>query len=508
MLFASSSVFIRLAGWVTPARVAFSASLLISWIAISTSGSLNRDGMLYVDTARVFLDEGFGAAKENFSLPFLPIVMALFSELTGLGLETTGYLLNALFLAGACALMTDCAGRKYPEAVWPICLVLLALPGLNHYRDEILREYGCWFFFMLAFWLSLRWSESPRWGTALPAQLALLISSLFRPEAIVFFPALIMWQWFTSPKGEKLRRTFMIGGLPLFGLTTLVVLSLTGQLEAGNRLVAIFSRFDLAGFEAKSQALAAALIPYARDQARSILVSGSISIIPIKFVKQLGIFLVPLLFLFSTQSLRMIWLRWQPFSWAFLAHVLVLTVFVLGQQFLAGRYVAVLSLLATPLVGNGLWLLMRRFPRWKHAMILLAGISLASNVVSLSPSKQHFVQAGSWLSRNATESPRVYIESPRAAYYAGWRFATRLGDQHRSLLPEAIAQKRYDLAVLEVSHGEPDVTPWLASSGLREIQRFTETNGDAVIIAEPVSGTTQDNASRTERMREKTESTE
>ena len=75
------------------------------------------------------------------------------------------------------SLMTDCAGRKYPEAVWPICLVLLALPGLNHYRDEILREYGCWFFFMLTFWLSLRWSESPRWPMALLAQLALVLSA-------------------------------------------------------------------------------------------------------------------------------------------------------------------------------------------------------------------------------------------------------------------------------------------------------------------------------------------
>ena len=192
MLSASSSLFIRFTNWVTPARVAFIASLLISWIAISTSGSLNRDGMLYVDTARVFLNEGFVAAKETFSLPFLPIVMALFSKLTGFGLETSGYLLNALFLAGACALMTDCAGRKYPEAVWPICLVLLALPGLNHYRDEILREYGCWFFFMLTFWLSLRWSESPRWPMALLAQLALVLSALFRPEALTFFPALIL----------------------------------------------------------------------------------------------------------------------------------------------------------------------------------------------------------------------------------------------------------------------------------------------------------------------------
>ena len=106
----------------------------------------------------------------------------------------------------------------FPEAVWPICLVLLALPGLNHYRDEILREYGCWFFFMLAFWLSLRWSDTPRWGTALLIQLALGISALFRPEALIFFPALLLWQWFASPSGKKCQRMFMIAGLPALAI--------------------------------------------------------------------------------------------------------------------------------------------------------------------------------------------------------------------------------------------------------------------------------------------------
>lgn len=141
-------------------------------------------------------------------------------------------------------------------------------------------------------------------------------------------------------------------------------------------------------------------------------------------------------------------------------------------------------------------------------MILLAGISLASNVVSLNPSKQHFVQVGSWLAQTQANRPGYISKAPAPRTTPAGVFATRLGAQDRSLLPERIAQKQYDLAVLEVSRSEPDITPWLSSSGLREIQRFTETNGDAVIIAEPLSGRIQDNASKTGRMREKTGSTE
>lgn len=131
---------------ISPVQAAFVCSLLLSAIAIITSPTLNRDGMLYVDTARVFQESGFAAAKANFNWPFLPILMACVSWLTGLNPEFAGYLINSLFMAGTMALMVACARRQFPEAIWPICLVLLALPGLNHYRDEILREYGCWFF--------------------------------------------------------------------------------------------------------------------------------------------------------------------------------------------------------------------------------------------------------------------------------------------------------------------------------------------------------------------------
>jgi hypothetical protein len=159
--------FDRVSRWASPVRVAFFASLALSFLAVLSNPSLNRDGMLYIDSARMFLSDGLAGASTVFNWPFLPILIAGFSELSGLGLENAALLLNALFLAGACSLLVACATRRFPEAAWPICLCLLALPGMNQYRNEILREYGCWFFFMLSFWLALRWSERPQWRSAL-----------------------------------------------------------------------------------------------------------------------------------------------------------------------------------------------------------------------------------------------------------------------------------------------------------------------------------------------------
>jgi hypothetical protein len=287
----------------------------------------------------------------------------------------------------------------------------------------------------------------------------------------------------------------MIGGLPLAALAVLVLLYRAGQLESGERIALELSRGSLALFDAKADALAQALIPYARDQARTILFFGSLFIVPVKILKQLSLFIVPLSFALSAHSLRATLSRWQPLAWAFVMHSLVLAVFVLDLQFLAGRYVAVLQLLIAPLIGYGLWLMMQRFPGWRWLMILLAVLMTLSNVVSLKPGKQHFSKAGEWLAQNATDSPTVYIESARAAYYAGWRYSTRQHPQDRSLLRADLAHKKYNLVVLEISQGEAEIRLWLENLGLREIRRFNEDDGNAdgkaILIAVPSADTAQ-----------------
>lgn len=484
-----------------PRTTVFFGSLLLSLIAVP-KGTINRDGMFYVEIARDFLEGGLAAAYATFHWPFLAILMAVVSQITGLGLEASGLLLNGLFLAGACTLLVACASRMFPEAVWPIALALLALPGFNEYRNELLREYGCWFFVMLSFWLAMRWSDAPRWPLALAIQLSLLVATLFRTEALAFFPALILWQLFEAPPGERWRRLVMIGGLPVIGLATLLALYASGQLGSG-RLARDLSRFSLERFDAKALAMAPAFIDYARDQARTVLFFGSLAIVPVKFIVKMGIFILPLLYAFSGQTLRTLLGRSRLFAWAFLVHALVLCVFVLDLQFLSGRYLGLLLAFATPLTGYGFWLLMRRFPAWKTPMVLLALLVMIGNVVSLSPNKFHYVEAGNWLSQNATESERVYIESARAAYYAGWRYAGTVPDHAR--LRKGLSEGAFDLIVLEVSQKkESDIEKWLHELKIEQIAVFDSKKGKSVIIARPMSGIGQGKRANTPAIREKT----
>jgi hypothetical protein len=491
-------------GLATPVRTAFIGSVMLSLLALQ-KGTLNRDGMLYVETARIYIEQGFGAAATHFNLPFLSILMALVSMGTGLNLEASGHLLNILFMAGACALLVACASRMFPEAVWPICLVILAVPGFNDYRDELVREYGNWFFIMLSFWLALIWVEKPRWSMALAVQLSLIVAALFRPEALVFFGALVMWRFFAAAGMERWRQSLMLGGLPLAGLALLMVLYASGELSI-SRLSGDFGRFKLAGFEGKAAALAAGLIEYAKDQAPRILVMGSLGLVPLKFFTKMSVFIVPFFYAFSGNTFRTTLSRCALFVWALIFHALVLCVFALDLQFLAGRYVAPLTLYAAPLAGYGLWLLLKRFPQGGMAMVVISLLIMAGNAISLSPGKYQYVEAGAWLARNATESERVYIESARASYYAGWRYAGTA--PNRARLQKGLSAGAFDLIVLEVTRKEPDVEKLLQDLKVERVAVFGQRNEAIVIIARPVLRADQDTGTSASVIREKTLGTE
>jgi hypothetical protein len=495
---------------VGPVRAAFVGSLLLSSVALLGS-LINRDGIQYVEVARAMLEQGFALQRQGFDWQFLPLLMAGLSALTGLAPETAGHLINAVLLAGACSLLVAITRQRLPEAAWAACLVVLAMPAYNGYRNELLREYGYWFFCLLAFWLAMRWETAPRWREAVACQLALGIAALFRLEAVAFFPALMLWQAFAAPAGQRMRRVLMLGCVPLVGALLAAIIFGTGLVAMPGRMIYYLDAANpLRTLQILKEAggrMSEHVFPfkYSREEAGFILFFGLLSVIPVKFLKMAGVFVVPLAFAFVGQSLRAALARWQPLPWAFLAYLLVLAAFVTHQFFLVGRYVSMLNLLAVPVAAAGLALLMQRFPRWKALMAALALLTMAANVVSFSPKKTHIVEAGRWLGANAADSRRVGVDNARLAYYAGWRAAQSVSLE-RPALAQALAERRIDMVAIEIPRKDDTAEQWLAAQGLQPLQRFANRAGDAVVVAVPAPA--QASPSITERSRPKTGSTE
>lgn len=471
-----------------PLLITFCASLLLSALAVLT-GNLNRDGMLYVEAANAFLADGFAAQHAVFSWPFLSTLMALLAQVSGLSPEVCGQLLNALLMAVACVLLIDLVRRSDPGLTGWAMLVLLALPGVNEYRNELIREYGAWCFSLLALRLALDWPAAPGWPRAVLIQACVALAVLFRPETAVFLFAILAWQHWQPSSLSRLQRAIQLGGLPLLLLLALLILHALGLLGEDTRLAFEVGRFDFAGFDHTAAEMNKTFSHYAREAGTAplILALGSLALIPWMLPGKLGIFIVPLgCFLASGEVLAAL-RRHALLLSALLCHLAVLAVFVLQLHFLSGRYLGLLLLFATPFIALGLRRLFVVRLRWWKPMLGLLMLVALSNVLSLAPSKQHFAHAGAWLAaQHEREAPRVFVGSARTAHHAGWAYHSRAGALDRARLEAEIAAGRYDQLVLDVSRKDKEFPAWLAAHGLHEIQRFSDRKGDAVVVVEPL----------------------
>ena len=471
-----------------PLMTTFVASLMLSWISVQ-GRLVNRDGILYLDIARTLTEDGYAAAAKYGDLSFLPMLIAGLSYIVPLGYESVAKLLNALFMAGTCILMVDIVRRRVPEVTWFAVLVVLAMPAYNQYRNEILREYGFWFFSMLGFWYAMRINHRPSWREALTVQVTFMLAALFRLEALSFLVAISCWQAWAAPATERLRRAGMMITLPLAGGVVLGLLIATEMIPPPSRMVyyltAVNPLHKIETFSAAAARMSEHVFTftYSREEAGYILFFGLLSVIPMKFLNMMGVMLLPFAYQCS-RAKRRFSIEWPPLAWAFGVFCLVLAGFVTHNMFLVGRYVSTLNLLAVPFITLGVATLCERFPRWKFVLLALIVITMFANVVSISARSAPIQEAGLWLKQNVDGSTRVGVENSRIAYYAGWKMSRARGYDRKALADELTAG-RLDLAAFEIDRKETEIQTWLAQQRFVEIQRFVGTKGDAVILAAP-----------------------
>jgi hypothetical protein len=224
---------------------------------------------------------------------------------------------------------------------------------------------------------------------------------------------------------------------------------------------------------------------YAGKFVPSVLVYGSLALVPERYLVKLGVFVLPLLYLFFAGYFNEALRQNKLLMCAFAAHAAVAGLFAVNWQFLAGRYVAILYLLSAPMLGYALAVWMNSRPRFKMPIVIIGILLMLANVISLSPKKTHFVDAGRWLAEQPMDVSRLYIDSGRAAYYAGVNSQFLNQSAGRDLLAEKVRKGHYELLVLEVSRKEGAIDAWLREAGLTVVNRFVSEEGDAVIVAVP-----------------------
>lgn len=465
------------------ACTAFIVSLLLSLVAILGSDDLNRDGMLYVDAARAFVRDGWDAARLRFDWLFMPALIGGVSALTGLTPVHAAYALGAFFLAAACAVMVLVSERVARGSAWPACLVVLAMPGFNAYRDDVIREFGFWCLTLVAVWAALRWSECRTGGMALGSQLILVAAAAFRVEALAFLPVIVLWQLYAVRADITPGLAARVLVLPVIAAVAVSLSLAFDGLELSGRLEAYWVALDLIGkgarFSTHVHAFQEAVLPaLSRGDAHYMLLIGLLSAIPVKFLRGLGVFVVPFACGLRTTVGNV---GSRLLTGLVLVYSLLLAAFISEGLYLTGRYVTYLNLLVVPATAAGAMAMVGRWPRLKVWLVGVAVVAMLANVVSLSERKPQFKAAGAWLVENVSDADRVYVEGRRVRYHAGYPVIDGLPHE---VVVQAPHRKAFDLFVVERDDdADPAALPaWLAQHQMELVTRFDGPGTDVLVL--------------------------
>lgn len=471
-----------------PVRLAFVGSVLLSLIAVLGVVAIGRDAALYLDIVNQIGEHGLQMAW-RFDWPWFLLLLAGTHAVTHVPLEWCAYLWSIAFMAGSCALLVDCVRQRVPDAAGWACLVVLAMPAINQFRYDIIREHGFWFFCSLALWLALSWQSRGGWLRVTCMHLAILAAILFRLEAAMLFAALGLWQLCQVCERRQWSRFIQFATLPLVGvLAGLTVLLVTGG-GSLTRVDFFAGMLDphrvFEAFEQLAKQFGDSLsLKYSRDDAGEIIFFGMLAVVLIKFVSMAGPFSLPFLHRNTWRAFGLYWREFQPFVWAALLYLVILMLFFVTRQFMISRYLSFLNVLAIPLLAVGLSIFAQRFPRVGKALMVVGILVMLSNVISTGAPKSHYVEAGQWISKNIDEQSSVYYEDGRISYYAG------RGYPNPVMRKDAISDKqiaKYRYFAIEARADEPWLVKWLDTHHLRVLNSFENRKKATVLVIGPKS---------------------
>lgn len=468
-----------------PTRLAFLGSLLLSFAAVYGTFLVGRDAVLYLDVARQISEEGPRVAFRVFNWPWFSLLLAGTHRLLPVPLELTAYSWCAAFLAGTCALLVAITQRFVAGSGYWACLVALSIPAFNHFRYDIIREFGFWFFCVLAFWLALRWQERGGWRSPILVHLAIVGAALFRLEAAFLLAAFALWLAAEANTASGRLKLLQFNLLPLLaaGIGGVMLVSIGGfsQSRVDLFLSLIDPRNAITQLDWMAGKFAdAALGKASADDARQIVFLGLLFTLVAKFLSGCGPFLIPLLYRANWQALGDYWRKLRPLACAWLLYFGILMFFFVNMHFINGRYVSFLHVLSVPFLTMALMRFARQWPRLSKIVITLAVLVMLGNVVSLGAKRTHFLEASAWLSSHTSPADAVYYEDIRISYYAGRGVPEALISRDEAL--SAYSATRFRFFVLTTKAEDARLQQWMAENKKRMVQKFSNSKGDTVTI--------------------------
>lgn len=469
----------------SPLTITFILSVALSLASLSYRASMNPDGMVYVMGGRVFIEEGFRAALAYFNWPFFSILIGITASILHIPYEAAGNLLSILMLSSTCVLMVKITQRYVPNSAWLACLVVLALPAINENRHNIMRENGAWMFLALAIWLAIRTPKRIDLTNAIGPSLALLLAALFRAEFAVFYPALILWQWYALEENRSLANSIKLFLFPAVILAILLIVFAASEIKL-HRIIIFLKFLDPEPLRLKFVANAAQIgkfmhPQFGQDGNNAVLAWGLLGYVFNSFIEICYALSIPLAIgaYFSLKNKK----SFAPLGYLFISIAVVITIFVFQRYFLSDRYTAPLAMLCIPLITYGMVQLYASKQRVAiYLVTALLVLNSLDNIITTGDQHTHLVEAGEWIQEHNLPEEETYIDFARIAYHANW--------VHYKFSQDKPNDKRRDRAYKNPKirymtiyrHASDKELKWLEGKHLELLAEFTNSKGRKVLI--------------------------
>ncbi len=403
-------------------------SLLLSIILVATDDIINKDGILYINTATAFLSGGIHAAAELYNWPFYSILTAVIHQSTSLSLELSAVCINIAFFV----LLTDSLYRickkilPRREHLLVGILLFLVFYGLNDYRDFIIRDVGYWAFSMLGLLYFMQFLEQPNWKTATYWQLSLLTAVLFRPEALFILCTLPVFSLFYFHGSKKLSSYFQLSYLLLF-LGVLGLIFIYGQPDSFPSLSKLQQTFPqnihelITRIENKGYRVSLLLPEQSTQYGTLIYTSGLLYLVIFLITQAINVAYIGLYLLARRGKPVVQYPHSALLFYLLFLHILILVGFVLFRHFMVTRYciMAVLLILLLMLPSITAYIVSAWHNKNRFVLALFTAILVLSLYagVSYSVSKSYIKETAIWASQQTPKDSQIATNDVFIHYY-------------------------------------------------------------------------------------------
>lgn len=169
------------------------ATLVAAWIMFIQQGWVNDDSVLYLESARLFAIGEWQAGLKLFAWPLYALLIAGLHSISGLNLQVSAQILNALFIFISIKSLLRIIILAQGDKLALIVATLLLLSTAYIFGDVVgmlLRDQGFWAFMLTALVFFIKFYRDGRLKDAIYWQIFAIIALLFRIETFTYIVVL------------------------------------------------------------------------------------------------------------------------------------------------------------------------------------------------------------------------------------------------------------------------------------------------------------------------------